>query len=211
MTLGYALVAALLFLAWLTDRDRLLVPAFAIALGFASGLSLSGHSAVDAGASWRSQAADWVHLSAASVWLGGLLAMVVAVWPLAPELRRTAFARFSRLATALVGVLVLAGVYLSLLRLPRVSDLWDASYGRVLLVKLALVSVALAWGAFHHVVVRPALARGGDLFAGRVGRSLAGEAIVGIAVLLAAAVLVDSKPPPQPASTGRVVTQAVAP
>ncbi len=209
MTLGYALVAALLFLAWLTDRARLLVPAFVIALGFASGLSLSGHSAVDAGSSWRSQAADWVHLSAASIWLGGLLAMLVAVWPLAPGLRRIAFARFSRLATALVALLVAAGVYLSVLRLPRIADLWDESYGRVLLVKLGLVSVALAWGAFHHVVVRPALARGGDAFSARVGRSLAGEAAVGAAVLLAAAVLVDSKPPPQPPAASRVETQAV--
>jgi len=199
MTLAYALVAALLFLAWLTDRAALLVPAFALALAFASGLSLSGHSGVDAGASWKSQLADWVHLSAASVWLGGLGAMLLAVWPLAPELRRVAFARFARLATVLIALVVAAGVYLSVLRLPRVDALWEESYGRVLLVKLALVSVALAWGAFHHLVVRPALAHGSDRFVRRVGRSLAGEAIVGSAVLLAAAVLVDSKPPPQPA------------
>jgi copper transport protein len=196
MTLGYALVAALLFLAWLTDRPRAFLPAaFAIALGFASGLSLSGHSAVDAGASWKSQLADWVHLSAASLWLGGLVTMLVAVWPVAPALRRVAFLRFSRLATVLVALIVCAGVYLSVLRLPRVSDLWQASYGQVLLVKLALVSVALGWGAFHHLFVRPALERGGDAFLGRVGRSLAGESLVGMAVLLAAAVLVDSAPP----------------
>ncbi|HEX5617873.1 MAG TPA: copper resistance CopC family protein, partial [Solirubrobacteraceae bacterium] len=42
MTLGYALVAALVFLAWLTEREQLLWPAFLLALGFASGLSLSG-------------------------------------------------------------------------------------------------------------------------------------------------------------------------
>jgi len=125
--------------------------------------------------------------------------MLLAVWPLAPELRRVAFARFARLATVLIALVVAAGVYLSVLRLPRVDALWEESYGRVLLVKLALVSVALAWGAFHHLVVRPALAHGSDRFVGRVGRSLAGEAIVGSAVLLAAAVLVDSKPPPQPA------------
>jgi putative copper resistance protein D len=172
--------------------------AFAIALGFASGLSLSGHSAVDAGASWKSQLADWVHLSAASLWLGGLVTMLVAVWPVAPALRRVAFLRFSRFATVLVALIVCAGVYLSVLRLPHVSDLWTASYGHVLLVKLALVSVALAWGAFHHVIVRPALERGGDVLLGRVGRSLAGESLVGMAVLLAAAVLVDSAPPPQP-------------
>jgi copper transport protein len=200
MTLGYALVAALLYLAWLLDRGELLWPAFLVSLGFASGLSLSGHSAVDRGSLWLSQLADWVHLSAACLWLGGLFALVVCIWPLAPELRRTAFLRFSRLATVLVGLLVLAGVYLSVLRLPQVSDLWEASYGRVLLVKLALVSVALSWGAFHHFVVRPALERPGFPL-GRMSRSLAGESLVGAAILLAAAVLVDSNPPAPPGPT----------
>jgi putative copper export protein len=78
-----------------------------------------------------------------------------------------------------------------------VSDLWTASYGRVLVVKLALVSVALLWGAFHHFVVRPALARPGFPL-GRMSRSLAGESAVGIAILLVAAVLVDSEPPAPP-------------
>ncbi len=197
MTLGYALVAALLFLAWLFDRTDLLWGAFAVSLGFASGLSLSGHSAVDRGSSWLSQLADWVHLSAACLWLGGLLTLVICVWPLAPELRRAAFLRFSRLATVLVGLLVLAGFYLSLLRLPQLSDLWNASYGRVLLVKLSLVSVALLWGAFHHFVVRPAITRPGFPL-GKMSKSLLGESLVGVAILLAAAVLVDSKPPAAP-------------
>jgi putative copper export protein len=91
-----------------------------------------------------------------------------------------------------------AGLYLSLLRLPELADLWEAPYGRVLLVKLALVSVALTWGAAHHFLVRPRLERGAT-GGGRLRRSLLGESIVGMAVLLAAAVLVNSSPPPEPA------------
>ena len=199
MTLGYALVTALVFLAWLTDREWLLWPAFVLALGFASGLSLSGHSAADAGSSWLSQLADWLHLSAASLWVGGLVQLAFVVWPLEPELRRRAFLRFSRLASLLIVVLLAAGIYLSVLRLPRLADLWNEGYGQVLLVKLGLVSLALLWGAVHHFVVRPALERGAPPFA-RLPRSLAGESAVGMAILLAAAVLVDSKPPPQPTS-----------
>jgi putative copper export protein len=199
MTLGYALVSALVFLAWLTERESLLWPAFVLALGFASGLSLSGHSAADAGSSWLSQLADWLHLSAASLWVGGLIQLAFVVWPLEPELRRRAFLRFSRLATGLIVVLLTAGIYLSVLRLPRLSDLWAEGYGQVLLVKLGLVSLALLWGAAHHFFVRPALERGAPLFA-RLPRSLAGESAVGMAILLVAAVLVDSKPPPQPLS-----------
>jgi copper transport protein len=199
MTLGFALVAALLFLSWLTDRVVLLWPAFLLGLGFASGLSLSGHSAADAGSSWLSQLADWIHLSAATLWMGGLVQLVAVVWPAAPELRRTVFLRFSQLAGVLVACLVVAGVYLSILRLPHVSDLWTHGYGHVLLVKLALVCVALSWGAVHHFVARPALERGEGGILARLPRSLAGESTVAMAVLLAAAVLVDSKPPPRPA------------
>jgi copper transport protein len=197
MTLGFALVSALLFLTWLTDRRLLLWPALLLSLGFASGLSLSGHSAADAGASWLSETADWLHLCAAALWVGGLVQLAFVVWPLAPELRRTAFLRFSKLATVLIAVLLSAGIYLSVLRLPRLSDLWNAGYGQVLLVKLGLVSLALLWGAAHHFLVRPALERGAPLFAG-LPRSLIGESAVGMAILLAAAILVESKPPAQP-------------
>jgi putative copper export protein len=122
----------------------------------------------------------------------------VVVWPLAPELRRAAFLRFSRLAPVLISLLLVAGVYLSVLRLPHVSDLWSASYGRVLLIKLSLVCVALLWGAVHHFVARPLVERGDGRVTGKLRRSLLGEASVGMAVLLLAAILVDSKPPPQP-------------
>ncbi len=208
MTLGYALVAAFVFLAWLTDRRFLLWPALLLGLGFASGLSLSGHSAVDAGSSWRSELADWAHLSAAAIWIGGLVQLAFVVWPKAPELRRTAFLRFSRLASGLIAVVLGAGVYLSVVRLPQLSDLWTAGYGRVLLVKLALVSLALTWGAVHHFVARPALDRrtGGPILS-RLPRSLAGESAVGMAILLAAAVLVDSRPPARPAPSAPVAAR----
>jgi len=196
MTLGFALVAALLFLAWLFERRALLWAAFVISLGFASGLSLSGHSAADAGSSWKSQLADWVHLSSACLWLGGLVQLAVVVWPLAPGERREAFLRFSRVAGVLVALIVTAGIYLSILRLPHVSDLWQESYGRVLLLKLGLVSLALTWGAAHHVLARPLVERGDGPVFRVLSRSLVGEAAVGMAVLLAAAVLVDSSPPP---------------
>ena len=197
MTLGFALVTALLYLAWLTERTALLWPAFVLGLGFASGLSLSGHSAADAGHSWLSELADWVHLSAATLWVGGLVQLVAVVWPAAPALRRAAFRRFSRVATVLVALLLGAGIYLSILRLPHVRDLWTTGYGEVLLVKLSLVVLALGWGAVHQFVALPRIESDG--VAARLSRSLLGESAVAMAVLLAAAVLVDSKPPPQPA------------
>ena len=208
MTLGYAFVAAFVFLAWLTDRRFLLWPALVLGLGFASGLSLSGHSAVDPGSSWRSELADWAHLCGAALWIGGLVQLAFVIWPKAPELRRVAFLRFSRFASVLVAIVLSAGVYLSIVRLPALDDLWTADYGRVLLVKLGLVSLALTWGAVHHFVARPALERGGGgAVLARLRGSLAGESAVGMAILLAAAVLVDSKPPPRPVSPAPVAAR----
>jgi copper transport protein len=205
MTLAFALVLALVYLAWLLDRVAFLAPAFAIALVFAGGLSLSGHDAVDPGSSWRTELADWVHLASASLWIGGLATMAALLWTDAPELRRAAFTRFSRLATVLVGLVLCAGIYLGIVRLPHLHDLWTADYGRVLLVKIGLVMLALAWGGFHHTFVRPMLARTSGTPSGLIGRSLLGESLVGVAVLLVAAILVDSRPPPQssaPRATG---------
>jgi copper transport protein len=199
MTLVFALVLALVYLSWLLDRVEFLVPAFVLAVVFVGGLSLSGHDAVDAGSSWKTEIADWVHISAASLWIGALATMALLLWTGAPELRKPAFMRFSQLATVLIALVLGAGTYLAVVRLPHLADLWTTGYGRVLVVKIALVCCALLWGAFHKFVVGPALERADAGVVSRIGRSLTGESIVGMAVLLAAAVLVDSKPPPRPA------------
>ena len=202
MELGFAVVAALVFLAWLTGRNALLWAAFLLSLGLGSGLSLSSHQSDDRG--WLPSFADWVHLSAASLWIGGLLSLGLVVWN-DRELRRKAFWRFSELAGPLVALVVAAGVYMTFKRFPALDDLWSVAYGKLLLVKLALVCLALSWGAFHHFIVRPRLET--PFVARELPKSLAGEATVAVAILLLAAILVDSKPPAKPAPAP---TQALA-
>jgi copper transport protein len=193
MTVGFGIVAALLLVSWVFDRLELRWPALVLSLALVSGLSLSGHQSTEPNSWWVSEVADWLHLVAASVWVGGLAALAFLVWTLAPSLRRTAFLGFARLAVVLVAVMVLAGAYLALARLPGVTDLWETQYGRFLLLKSALVAVALAWGAAHHFLVRPRLEAGSDP---DVRPSLVGEAAVAFAVLLAAAILTNASPPP---------------
>jgi copper transport protein len=202
MTIGFGIVGTLLLLAWVSDRTAPLWWALGLSLLFASGLSLSGHQATEPNATWASELADWIHLVAASVWVGGLVTLAFLVWPVAPTLRRRAFLGFSRLAMGLVGALVLAGAYLAIVRLPELSDLWSTDYGRTLLVKLAIVSLALSWGGFHHLIVRPRLEAGVEP---RVRPSLLGETAVALTVLLAAAVLTNvAPPPPEPGSTSAI-------
>ncbi len=203
MELGFSVVAALLFLAWLTERRWLLWPAFLLSLGLGSGLSLASHQADDRG--WLPSFADWAHLSAATLWIGGLLSLAFVVWR-DQGLRRTAFWRFSEIAGPLVAIVVAAGVYMTYERFPALDDLWSVHYGRLLLIKLGLVSFALAWGAFHHFVVRPRLDR--PAVASRLSRSMLGEAAVALTILLLAAILVDSKPPEKsPPSRNAAVVQ----
>jgi copper transport protein len=197
MELGFAVVTALVFLAWLTGRRALLWSAFVLGLGLASGLSLSGHSSAT-----RAQSiADWFHLCAAMLWIGGLVQLAVVARTAA------AFRRFSRLATVCVAVLVLAGTYLTIERFPTLSDLWTTHYGHILLIKLGLVCVALLWGAAHQFLVMPRLEQVG----GRVGRSLLAESAVAMSVLLVAAILVDSKPPERPAPITSTHARSLAP
>ncbi len=205
MTVGFGVVASLLLVGWIVDRPGLRWPALGVSVVLASGLSLSGHQATEPDASSLTQGADWLHLVAAVVWVGGVATLGFLVWPLAPELRRRAFLGFARLAVVLVAAMVVAGTYLAVVRLSEPADLWETPYGRFLLLKLALVAVALGGGAYHHLVVRPRLAAGRDI---AVGPSPAGEATVAFAVLLAAAILTNIAPPPpteSPATAARSV------
>lgn len=193
MTVGFSVVASLLLLAWVFDRFELRWPALALSVVLVTGLSLSSHQGTEPNSTPLSELADWVHLVAASVWVGGVATLAFLVWPAAPELRRRAFLGFSRLAVGLVAAMVLAGAYMAIVRLPQLSDLWETSYGNLLLVKVAIVGVALAWGGFHHTFVRPRLEAGGEA---RVRASLVGESAVALAVLLVAAMLTNGSPPP---------------
>jgi copper transport protein len=193
MTVGFAVVASLLLLAWIFDRTELRWPALGLSVALVTGLSLASHQGTEPNSTVLSELADWVHLVAAMVWVGGVATLALLVWPVAPELRRRAFVGFSRIAVGLVAALVLAGVYLAIVRLPELSDLWQTSYGRLLLVKVGIVAVALAWGGFHHTFVRPRLEAGGQP---RVRASLLGESGVALVVLLAAAMLTNGSPPP---------------
>lgn len=212
MTLGFAVVLALIYLGWLLDKKLYLWPALVLSVLLVSGLSLSGHDAVDPGSSRWSELADWVHISAASLWVGGLATLVGLIWYGAPDLRRVAFRRFSDLALVSIALVLSAGIYLSIVRLPHLHDLWSVGYGQVLLVKIGLVCCVLAWGGVHRFLIEPRLDRsdsGG--FLSKIGRSLAGESLVGVAVLLVAAILVDSKPPPQPTKAPPTASKAIRP
>ncbi len=108
-------------------------------------------------------AADWLHLAATALWIGGLFQLLlvfpVALKPLPPALRLHALAaavpRFSKLAMACVAVLVVTGAYQLWLHVGSVEALFTTVYGVTLSMKLVLILPLLALGAFNLLVTRP--------------------------------------------------------
>jgi copper transport protein len=178
--------------AWIGAAAVLLVPAVA---GHAAQTSPRGASI----------ALDWLHMVAGSVWVGGLIGLLV-LWRSLPVARRVAglafcVPRFS--VTALVSVLALvgSGIGSSLVHLPTLATLWDTSYGQVLLVKIALLAAALLLGAVNLLRTRPRLQASarrpelGPATALLLRRLVGGEVVLVAAAVLAAALLTSLAPP----------------
>ncbi|MFD7131087.1 copper resistance CopC/CopD family protein [Streptomyces sp. NPDC059894] len=90
---------------------------------------------------------DVLHLLAVAVWLGGLCALLVALYRSDTPVEAPAVRRFSQVAFASVLALVVTGVYQSWRQLGSWSAFTDTRYGQLLLVKIGLVAllVGLAW------------------------------------------------------------------
>jgi putative copper export protein len=106
-----------------------------------------------------------VHIMAAGVWIGSLGLMYYFVFRqeggsegLVWESRL--LDRFSPLAVAAVGFLVTAGAVSAFLYLDTWSQITGTDYGRVLLGKIVLFSLAGSLGLLNWKVVRPQLHRG---------------------------------------------------
>ncbi|MBV8257174.1 MAG: CopD family protein, partial [Actinobacteria bacterium] len=145
----------------------------------------AGHAAQTA-PRWLSIALDWTHLAGGSIWVGGLVGLLV-LWRSAPLGMAVSLPRFSNAAFLSVLAVIGSGTGASVIHLPTVASLWETPYGEALLVKIGLLAVALVAAAVNLVRTR----RGVLALRGLV----AGEAALAAGIVLAAAVL-SSEPPP---------------
>ncbi|MFJ8509926.1 copper resistance protein CopC [Streptomyces avermitilis] len=91
-----------------------------------------------------------LHLLAVAAWLGGLAALLTALYRAPEDLPASAVTRFSRLALTAVTVLVITGVYQSWRGLGSLDALTTTSYGRLLVAKLIAVLLLLAGAAYSR-------------------------------------------------------------
>ncbi len=116
------------------------------------------------GPTWLVMGADLVHASAAAVWLGGLVALILHLTRARrrdelPAGSAVVVGRFSTLAGGLVLMLGLAGVALALVVVGSLPALVDTTYGRLLLGKLGLVAVVAGLAVWNRFWLVPRLGR----------------------------------------------------
>lgn len=188
------LAAALLAALWkpVAAADRLRLAGCAVGAAIYLGaLAWTGHAAAAEGP-WRAAhiGSDVVHLLAAGGWLGALpgLAFVLPKTANAEDALR-ATRRFSAFAIACVAALILSGIGNSWFLVGSLPALAGTDYGRLLLLKLALLAAMLGLAAVNRTVLTPRLANGDR----RAQRALCNDAlleiIAGALVLIVVGVL----------------------
>ena len=191
-----ALLAATGFTLALSDASR---PggwriAQLAALVAAAGTALGGHAAAAEG--WRAPvlvAADALHVLAAGAWIGGVMMLAVAVLTRATAPAAANVVRaFSPWAITGAATLAVTGLVASWAHLEAPVAPWESYYGRILLLKLALVLIIILLGALNWQRLGPASSTAPGNTSLR--RSVWLEVLVALAVLAATAVLVAIDP-----------------
>ena len=99
--------------------------------------------------------ADTVHVLAVSLWFGGLVVLLTVLLPQrsAKQLEE-ALGRWSRFAFACVTAIVVTGVFQTYRQVRSFDALRETEFGRILIVKLIVVMVALVAAAFSRDAVQ---------------------------------------------------------
>ncbi|MEX2158645.1 MAG: CopD family protein [Dehalococcoidia bacterium] len=158
------------------NRREYVVPSL-LALGAAGVVmtyALGSHAAAAEG-TFAATTSDFVHFLATGIWLG-LLLHLAWLWRLIrrditdPErllLQANVLDRFSVLTGASVGLLLASGVFNAFVQLPTLESLWETTYGRTLIAKLALVVPLLGIAGINAFFLKPALVNAVDAYHGQ--------------------------------------------
>ncbi len=172
-----------------------------VALAFVAGAS---HAAAVEPGTAAAVTADVLHLVAAGVWIGGLpaLALLLRLASRAAGADARPYAvlaarRFSRGALALVAVLVVSGIWTTVVQVGSVAGLLGTRHGRLLVLKLLVFTAMLVLAALNRRLI-PALA-GEAVTVGRpamrrLSGFVAGETALALVVLAIVAVMTVTPP-----------------
>ena len=174
--------------------------------------SVTGHAFAQPAGAARIVAVsvDFAHLSAAAIWIGGLLVLAAMLWRggrkgVGTGDRQMLFAAFTPAAILSVGVLLATGIYAAAVHIGAPHDIWATAYGRLLLAKTTVFIILLAFG-WHHFRVGAGIRSG-------THTTIFYEAAWGIIVIALTALLVGQVPPASglalPQTLGRAILAIV--
>jgi putative copper export protein len=115
--------------------------------------------------------ADWLHVMAVSIWLGGLFyisAILLYVIRLSSNREYGASGKeeivarncyslavmlpyFSIIAIICLGVIGISGLYMAWLQLQSLGSLFDSMYGNILILKLCVIVPMIMLGGYHQI------------------------------------------------------------
>jgi copper transport protein len=125
----------------------------------------------------------FLHALGLALWVGAL-PILYEHYRYADGRGHLVLTRFSNLALPIVGIALSAGLVISWIQLGEVASLWTTAYGRILLVKLTIVSIILALAALNRWLLTPRLTQN-DMGAARaLRRTILGESI-GVMLVMA--------------------------
>jgi len=130
---------------------------------------------------------DWLHLAGGSVWLGGLIGLLVLARSGRPFM--VALKRFSNVAFVSVMVLLGSGIGAAVVHLPTLASLWQTGYGEAILVKAGLLLATMLIASVNLVRTRRSLVL--------LWQLVAAEVVLVTSAVVAAAVLSSLPPPPK--------------
>lgn len=131
-------------------------------------VTMSGHAAaVNNNIMVYAVLGDWLHLLAASLWIGGMIFLAVVYLPVLRgrsliEQARSLLAilpRYSPLAITGVIIMAVTGPFNATVHMDSFAQLLTTAYGRTLDIKVLLVAALLATSATHVGLLRPRLAK----------------------------------------------------
>lgn len=144
------------------------VTAIAVAACLVGSLAFAGHAAATTGSVGLVHlSADILHLVAAAAWTGALVPLAILLGAARRNAESAAIAheaavRFSALGMASVGTLAVTGIINSWFLVGSVAALFGTPYGRLLLAKVALFAIMLAFAAVNRLRLTPRLGQAGN-------------------------------------------------
>ncbi len=198
-----------------SGRSR--IPMLAVSLVLISTTTLIGHGAASEQAG--AVVLDYVHNLVAGAWIGGVIFFAFAVLPSLSGMREgvagdgwreaadrsaaAAIPRFSVVAVACLGVVIVSGPLLMWFLEDDVGVILQSTYGKLVIAKLVIAAGMVGMGGYHQFCVQ----RGRSLWGRSVGgggkgevrkrlrRSLGVESVLGVVLLGVVALLANGTLP----------------